>query len=195
LTASADPNATPSSLRLSAIPGVLARRIGAAIAYAAQSSRQANTSDAHGLTIEQLIARYRALTPSMVIPRTVAMPGAAESVRAVTDRGGRAVVVTAKYAPNAIAHLEQLGIEVSAVIGDLWSTAKAAALQEQGAEVYVGDHLGDITGARAADALAVGVATGPISADDLKAAGADVVLADLTRFPAWLESYLLATVH
>jgi phosphoglycolate phosphatase len=29
----------------------------------------------------------------------------------------------------------------------------------------------------------------------LKAAGADVVLADLTRFPAWLESYLLATVH
>ena len=146
-------------------------------------------------TIEQLIARYRALTPSMVIPRTVAMPGAAESVRAVTDRGGRAVVVTAKYAPNAIAHLEQLGIEVSAVIGDLWSTAKAAALQEQGAEVYVGDHLGDITGARAADALAVGVATGPISADDLKAAGADVVLADLTRFPAWLESYLLATVH
>jgi len=39
------------------------------------------------------------------------------------------------------------------------------------------------------------VATGPISADDLKAAGADVVLADLTRFPAWLESYLLATVH
>ena len=53
------------------------------------------------------------------------------------------------------------------MVGDLWSTAKAAALQEQGAEVYVGDHLGDITGARAADALAVGVATGPISADDL----------------------------
>ena len=92
-------------------------------------------------------------------------------------------------------HLEYLGIKVDAVIGDLWSAAKAVALQEQGAEVFVGDHLGDITGARAADALAVGVATGPISADDLRAAGADVVLPDLTRFPEWLESYLLATVH
>ena len=135
-------------------------------------------------TIERLIARYRALTPSMVIPRTVAMPGAAEA-----GQGGRPIAVDGRSwsppstPPNAVAHLEQLGIEVSAVVGDLWSTAKAAALQEQGAEVFVGDHLGDITGARAADALAVGVATGPISAEDLAAAGADVVLADLTRFP------------
>lgn len=147
------------------------------------------------VTIDALIARYRALTPPLVVPRTVAMPGAADAVKAVTSRGGRAVVVTAKFAPNAVAHLEHLGIEVDAVIGDLWSAAKAVALQEQGAEVFVGDHLGDITGARAADALAVGVATGPISADDLRAAGADVVLEDLTRFPEWLESYLLATVH
>ena len=146
-------------------------------------------------TVAQLVDRYRALTPALVIPRTVAMPGAVAAVEAVTQRGGRAVVVTAKYAPNAAASLEHLGIEVSAVVGDLWSAAKAAALQEWGAEVFVGDHLGDITGARAADALAVGVATGPISAEDLRAAGADVVLPDLTRFPHWLESYLLATVH
>ena len=123
------------------------------------------------------------------------MPGAAEAVKAVTHRGGRAVVVTAKYAANARAHLDALGIEVSAVVGDLWSTAKAAALQELGAEVFVGDHLGDIAGARAADALSVAVATGPISAEDLAAAGADVVLPDLTRFPEWLDSYLVATVH
>jgi len=146
-------------------------------------------------TIDTLVARYRALTPRLVIPRTVALPGAAEAVRAVTRRGGRAVVVTAKFASHAAAHLDALGIEVSAVVGELWSTAKAAALQEFGAEVFVGDHLGDIAGARAADALAVGVATGPISAEDLRAAGADVVLPDLTHFPGWLESYLTATVH
>ena len=64
-----------------------------------------------------------------------------------------------------------------------------------GCEVYVGDHLGDVSGARAADALAVAVATGPISAEDLAAAGADVVLPDLSHFPQWLESYLVATVH
>ncbi len=146
-------------------------------------------------TIDALIARYRALTPRLVVPRTLAMPGALDAVAAVTSRGGRVVVVTAKFAANAAMHLDYLGIKVDAVIGDLWSAAKAVALQEQGAEVFVGDHLGDITGARAADALAVGVATGPISAEDLRAAGADVVLPDLTRFPEWLESYLLATVH
>ena len=105
------------------------------------------------------------------------------------------VVVTAKFGPLAEMHLDALGIAVTAVIGELWSVGKAAALREQGAEVFVGDHLGDMTGARAADAFAVGVATGPISAEDLLAAGADVVLGDLTRFPEWLESYLLATVH
>ena len=146
-------------------------------------------------TIGHLVERYRELTPGLVIPRTVALPGAAEAVQAVTDRGGRVVVVTAKLGIHAVAHLASLGIEVSAVVGELWSAAKAAALQEYGAEVYVGDHLGDITGARAADALAVGVATGPISAEDLRAAGADVVLTDLTEFPAWLASYLMATVH
>jgi len=146
-------------------------------------------------TVTALVGRYRALTPELAIPRTVAMPGAVEAVRAVTDRGGRAVVVTTEFGPNAEAHLAYLGIEVSAVVGDLWSAAKAVALRELGAEVFVGDHLGDISGARAADAFAVGVATGPISAEDLLAAGADVVLSNLTQFPGWLASYLLATVH
>lgn len=146
-------------------------------------------------TIDHLIQRYRALYADIVIPATVALPGATAAVESVTERGGQVVVVTAKYQPTAARHLVELGLDVTAVVGDLWSTGKASALQEYGAEVYVGDHLGDITGARAADALAVGVATGPISAFDLRAAGADVVLADLTEFPAWLDTYLLATVH
>lgn len=146
-------------------------------------------------TVEYLVRRYRELTPQITIPRTVALPGALDAVRVVTERGGRAVVVTAKVAANAVAHLDALGIEVAAVVGEVWSTGKAPALREMGAEVYVGDHIGDVTAARAADAMAVGVATGPIAAEDLSAAGADVVLPDLTRFPAWLSSYLVATVH
>jgi phosphoglycolate phosphatase len=105
------------------------------------------------------------------------------------------VVVTGKSAFNAVAHLAALGIDVAAVVGEVWSTGKAPALRELGAEVYVGDHIGDVTAARAADAMAVAVATGPITAEDLAAAGADVVLPDLTRFPNWLASYLVATVH
>lgn len=146
-------------------------------------------------TVDRLVDRYRELYPRLVIPRTVPLPGAVEAVEAVRARGGKAVVVTGKYGPNAEMHVAAMGLRGTPVIGDLWSTAKAVALREHDAEVYVGDHLGDITGARAADALSVAVATGPISAADLNAAGADVVLDSLTRFPAWLESYLLATVH
>ena len=145
--------------------------------------------------VEHLVSRYRQLYPAIVIPQTTALPGAARALHSVVRRGGRVIVVTAKFGPTAQAHLDALGLEAEAVVGDLWSTGKAVALRELGAEVYVGDHLGDITGARAADALSVAVATGPISAADLTAAGADVVLADLTEFPAWLDSYLLATVH
>ncbi|HLL35090.1 MAG TPA: HAD hydrolase-like protein, partial [Streptomyces sp.] len=73
---------------------------------------------------------------------------------------------------------------------DLWAEAKAVALREHGAGVYVGDHLGDIRAARAAGALSVTVATGPFGADELRAAGTDVVLAGLTAFPEWLAGYL-----
>ena len=145
--------------------------------------------------IDTLIGRFRELYISTVIPLTTEMPGARDAVAAVTQRGGRVIVITGKFGPNAEAHLRALGIQSAAVIGELWGHSKAGALREFEAEVYVGDHLGDVAGAREADAMAVGVATGPISAENLAAAGADVVLPDLRSFPQWLDSYLMATVH
>ncbi|HZF92716.1 MAG TPA: HAD family hydrolase [Streptomyces sp.] len=133
---------------------------------------------------------YRSMYPGYAIAPTPALPGAREAIAAVRASGGRAVVVTAKYEPNAKLHLEHLGIEPDAVVGDLWAEAKAVALREHGAGVYVGDHLGDIRAARAAGALSVTVATGPFGADELRAAGTDVVLAGLTAFPEWLAGYL-----
>ncbi|MER5295497.1 haloacid dehalogenase-like hydrolase [Streptomyces pharetrae] len=133
---------------------------------------------------------YRSMYPAYAITPTPALPGAREAIAAVRAAGGRALVVTAKYEPNAKLHLEHLGIEPDAVAGDLWAEAKAVALREHGAGVYVGDHLGDIRAARAADALSVTVATGPFGADELRAAGTDVVLADLTAFPEWLAGHL-----
>ncbi len=132
---------------------------------------------------------YREMYPAIAIGPTPALPGAREAIAAVRTAGGRALVVTAKHEPNAKLHLEHLGIEPDAVVGDLWAEQKAQALREHGAGVYVGDHLGDIRGARAADALSVAVATGPYGMDELAAAGADVVLTDLTQFPDWLASY------
>lgn len=136
--------------------------------------------------IPELVARYRELYPSMVIPTTVAMPGAVESFAAVRELGGRVVVVTGKHQRNAKLHLEALGWEVDHLAGELWSTAKGAVLREQGASIYVGDHVGDVTGALAAGAVAVAVTTGPCSAEELIEAGAEVVLASLTEFPGWL---------
>jgi phosphoglycolate phosphatase len=133
---------------------------------------------------------YRERYPTYAITPTLAMPGAREAVAAVQRHGGRAIVVTAKYRPNAKLHLDHLGIGADAVIGDLWAEGKAEALREHGASVYVGDHTGDVRGALAAGALSVAVPTGPISADELRAAGAEVVLTDLTAFPAWLDGYV-----
>ncbi|MFE5191292.1 HAD family hydrolase [Streptomyces sp. NPDC056628] len=135
---------------------------------------------------------YRAMYPAFAVTATTALPGAREAIAAVREAGGRAIVVTAKHEPNAKLHLEHLGIEPDAVVGDLWAERKAVALREHGAGVYVGDHQGDIRAARAAGALSVTVATGPFDAVELAELGADVVLADLTGFPDWLAGYRAA---
>ncbi|MET7698020.1 haloacid dehalogenase-like hydrolase [Streptomyces sp. NPDC005485] len=139
--------------------------------------------------IADIATLYRAMYPTHAITGTLALPGAREAVAAVQAAGGRAVVVTAKYEPNAKLHLEHLRIDADAVVGNLWAERKAEALRAHGASVYVGDHTGDVRGARTAEAYSVAVATGPCDAAELRAAGADVVLTDLTQFPAWLEDY------
>ena len=139
--------------------------------------------------VPALADRYREMYPEFAVTGTSEMPGARAATAAVRALGGRVIVVTGKYEPNAKLHLTHLGIEVDAVIGDLWAEQKAEALREYDAGVYVGDHIGDIRGARAAAAVAVGVATGPCAPDELAAAGADVVLSDLTEFPGWWSGF------
>ncbi|WP_373685533.1 HAD family hydrolase [Streptomyces lunaelactis] len=139
--------------------------------------------------IQEVGDRYREIYPTYAITPTLALPGAREAVTAVQKLGGRAIVVTAKHEPNAQLHLAHLGIDADEVIGWLWAEGKAEALREHGASVYVGDHTGDVRGAHTAEALSVAVPTGPCDEAELHAAGADVILADLTAFPAWLRTY------
>ncbi|MDY0812204.1 HAD family hydrolase [Kitasatospora purpeofusca] len=149
----------------------------------------------HWFPAEELDAaahRYRTLYRDHAFAPTVALPGAHAALDAVRAHGGRVAVITGKYEPNARLHLEHAGLRADALVGDLWAETKGLALREHGATVYVGDHLGDIRGAKHADAVAVAVATGPYGAEELLAAGADVVLPDLTAFPVWLDGYLAA---
>ncbi|MET7771893.1 HAD hydrolase-like protein [Nocardia sp. NPDC005366] len=135
--------------------------------------------------IPALVTRYRELYPS-IVPQVPPLPGAEAALDAVRDRGGRVLVVTGKHQPLAQLHLDELGWKVHHLAGDLWSAGKADVLRTYGASVFVGDHAGDMVGARAADAVAVGVTTGPCDAEELRDAGADVILGDLTEFPDWL---------
>lgn len=136
--------------------------------------------------VERLVARFRELYPSVVIELTSSMPGAGAALDAVREVAGRSLVVTGKYEPNAALHLKSLDWSVDHLSGDVFAADKGTVLREQGASIYVGDHLGDVLGAKAAGATAVGVATGPFDAEALRGAGADVVLHDLTEFPSWL---------
>lgn len=139
--------------------------------------------------VPAMVTRYRQLYPSIVssIP---AMPGAEAALAAIEERGGRVLVVTGKHGPLAQLHIDELGWRIDRLAGDLWSADKATVLTQERASIYVGDHVGDMRGARAAGVLAVGVVTGPCDADELRAAGADVVLNDLTEFPRWLAEEL-----
>lgn len=77
------------------------------------------------------------------------------------------------------------------LVRDALAAARARGVDvTPGRSVVVGDHVHDVRGARAAGAVCVAVATGRVSADDLRAAGAHTVLPDLTDPDA-----LLAAIH
>ncbi|TIC82020.1 hydrolase [Nocardioides sp. GY 10127] len=137
------------------------------------------------------VDRFRALYPDLAVAATPLLPGAVEAVEAVRGLGGRVVVVTGKHEANAKLHVDHLGLAVDAVTGNVWGHGKGDVLAREGAQVYVGDHVHDVEGARAAGAVSVSVLTGPCSAEELTAAGTDVVLESLDALPAWLAGHVL----
>lgn len=137
------------------------------------------------------IDRFRALYPEHSITSVPAFDGAHDAIAAVRRHGGRVVLVTGKFAPNAQRHVDHLGLDVDLVAGEVWGVGKAASLLEHGAGVYVGDHVHDVEGALAAGATSVSVLTGGCTREELVEAGTHVVLDDLTQFPAWLDEHVL----
>jgi phosphoglycolate phosphatase len=136
-----------------------------------------------------LVDRFRELYPEIVVPSTVALPGAADALAAVRRAGGRTLVVTGKYRPNAARHLKALGWRVDRLVGELWAGGKADALRTHGATIYVGDHIGDMVGAVTAGVYPIGVLTGSCDEEQLRAAGAELILPDLTGFADWLARH------
>jgi len=135
--------------------------------------------------------RFRELYPDHAITPVPAFDGAHEAIAAVRRHGGRVLLVTGKFPRNAQLHVDHLGFDIDHLEGWVWGVGKADVLREQGATVYVGDHIHDVEGALAAGALSVSVLTGGCTREELLAVGTHVVLDDLTQFPAWLEAHLL----
>ena len=69
--------------------------------------------------------RFRALYPDHAIAPTPAFPGAHEALAAVRRHGGRIVLVTGKYTPNAQLHVDHLGLDVDHLEGWVWGAGKA----------------------------------------------------------------------
>lgn len=136
--------------------------------------------------VQEMSDRYRALYPSIAIDRVQAWPGAAAALAAVREAGGRTVLITAKVAANARLHVESLGLDLDDVRGGAWREGKADALREASATAYVGDHEHDMIAAVLADVPGIGVSTGPSTPEELRAAGAVVVIDSLEGFPAVL---------
>ncbi len=141
--------------------------------------------------IDAVCDRYRAIYAELGPPGSSLLAGAAEAVASVRDRGGTTLVITAKFEPNAHLCLAHVGIEVDHVVGWRHGPQKGETLLQHGAHVYVGDTVPDVHAARTAGAVAVGVSTGPVPADELLAAGADIVMDTLVEFPAWLATLTL----
>ncbi|GMA19556.1 HAD hydrolase-like protein [Arsenicicoccus piscis] len=118
-----------------------------------------------------------------------AMPGAREALQAVHAHGGRSVVISAKYGPAVDLALTEAGLAdlVDRVHAERFAEGKTHALQQEGAGIYVGDHVEDMKSAVRAGAVGVGVATGAFDAAALRAAGATTALASMADFPAYLD--------
>lgn len=140
--------------------------------------------------IPAICDRFREIYATIGVAGCSRLPGADAALGAVTALGGRTLVVTAKFEPNAHRCLRAVDLEVDHVVGWRHGPQKGETLLEHGALAYVGDTPPDIEAARVADAIAVAVPTGPWTGAQLRDHGADVVLGSLLEFPAWLAAAL-----
>jgi phosphoglycolate phosphatase len=141
------------------------------------------------------------------------LAGAAGAVTAVGALPGVVqTVLTGAIRPNALEKLRAFGLErhFDTEIGGFGSEIypKGALLLAtrtraadkyradfgEGTTVYIGDSVRDVEAARVGGARPVAVATGRFSAGELRDAGAEVVLADLTDTPAVVRAVERLTV-
>jgi phosphoglycolate phosphatase-like HAD superfamily hydrolase len=161
----------------------------------------------HAEAHDRFLDTYRAeLARSLTADRVRRMPGAAELARATAGRGAATGLLTGNYRDTAFIKLDAAGIDRTlfpfgafgtdgSIRRQLTPVALARAAAHHGRPfdyartVVIGDTPLDVDCAKAHGCRAIGVATGPYSADTLRAAGADLAvdtLADVDGLLRWI---------
>jgi len=149
--------------------------------------------------VDPFLDRLARVAADDAVPGTVRpLPGAAAAIAALAAAGVRQSVLTGNIGPLAALKLDRAGLrdhldlaagaygDTHEVRAELVTAARAAAAQVYGTDfsghrtVLIGDTPLDVEAALATGARVVGVATGSFTAAELAAAGAEVILPDLT---------------
>lgn len=140
---------------------------------------------------------YRAYWDQTMLDGASLMPGARVLLEALRERGVQAAVFTNKHGPSSRRVCEHLGIAslLAGMFGatdTVWLKPQpefaAHVLEELGAEAadscLVGDSPFDVAAAHNGGMEFAGVETGTHSADELRTAGAELVVRDLVELTA-----------
>ncbi len=138
------------------------------------------------------------------------LPGATEAVRAVAGLPGVVQsVLTGTIRPNAVEKLRAFGLdgffdfEIGGYGSEIYPKgaqlmmSRSRASEKYGvafgeaSTLYIGDSTRDVEAARVGGARSVAVATGRSTEGDLRAAGAGIVLPDLTDISAVIHAIRL----
>ena len=109
-------------------------------------------------------------------------PAAHEALALARSTGRQAVVITSRLPHVAERMLSACRLRPDVLIGGLTGLEKTAAMRETRIACYIGDHPLDMIGAKAAGVRGIGLLTGFHSEAELREAGAETILSDLTEF-------------
>lgn len=158
-------------------------------------------------TFSRALARALACKAKLIRERGRAYPGARDALERLEHEPGMVQsVLTGNIEPNAVVKLaafsllDHLDLEIGAYGSDHATRSELVAIARHKAEVkyglefkpsqtvVIGDTPLDVAAGQAAGARIVAVASGPFDEEELGAAGANEVLADLTDLDALLHA-------
>ncbi len=190
----------------------LARNDAAPTVPAAMAPTDDGSDELLGRFVSELAAAFGG-RGEMLAKRGRILPGAREAVLAVAGLPGVVQsVLTGTIRPNAVQKLRAFGLdgffdfEIGGYGSEVYPKgaqlmmSRSRASEKYGmpfgeaSTVYIGDSTRDVEAAHMGGARSVAIATGRCTEGDLRAAGADLVLPDLTEISAVIRAIQLLTM-